>query len=349
MTKEDILQAIGEIDENMALQAEEKMGVGKMNGKKLAVLAVAAALLLSCVTGAFAATNETVNDLLYRVWPWAAQALKPVNLSCEDQGIRMEVVSASLQGNEAFVTLAMQDLTGDRLDETMDLFDSADLQLPYDGSGTCTMLSYDPDTKTAAFALYMKFAQAPADTGKVTFTVSRFLSHKRENTVDLTSLIGDIQEAETVPVPRPVRGSAGKEEAEFNKAGSLKVLNPENSLEIPVTEGVTLTGVGLSDGILHVQMRYSDIFHTDNHGFLILKDKDGNEYGNGELPYGISNINWFDRETNGVAFSDSWEEYFFAEYPENLSDAVLIGEFCTADPATEGNWAVTFPLDDIRP
>ena len=342
MTREDLLQAIGEIDENMALQAEEEKRVRKMNGKKLVVLAVAAALLLSCVTGAFAATNETANDLLYKVWPWAAQALKPVNLSCEDQGIRMEVVSASLQGNEAFVTLTMQDVTGDRLDETTDLFDSADLQWPYDGSGTCTLLSYAPDTKTAAFALYMKFAQTPTDTGKVTFSVKRFLSHKRETTVDLTSLIGDIQEAETVPIPRPVRGGGGDK-------SDFKVLNPENSLEIPVTEGVTLTGIGISDGILHVQMRYDDIYHTDNHGFLILKDKDGNEYGNGELPYGISNINWFDRETNGVAFSDSWEEYFFAEYPENLSDAVLIGEFCTADPATEGNWAVTFPLDEIRP
>lgn len=351
MTKEDILQAIGEIDENMALRAEEEKRIGKMNGKKLVVLAVAAALLLSCVTGAFAATNGDLNDLLYRVWPWAAQALKPVNLSCEDQGIRMEVVSASLQENEAVVTLTMQDVTGDRLDETVDLFDSADLQLPYDGSGTCTLLNYDPDTKTAAFALYMKFAQTPTDTdtGKVTFSVSRFLSHKRETTVDLTSLIGDIQEAETVPIPRPVRGIAGKEEAEFNKAGSLKVLNPENSLEIPVTEGVTLTGIGFSEGILHVQMRYDDIFHTDNHGYVILKDKTGNEYGTEEGADGIFSVSWFDRETNGVSFSDSWEEYFFAEYPENLSDAVLIGEFFTADPATEGNWTVTFPLDDIRP
>ncbi len=349
MTREDLLQAIGEIDENMALQAEEEKRVRKMNGKKLVVLAVAAALLLSCVTGAFAATNETVNDLLYKVWPWAAQALKPVNLSSEDQGIRMEVVSAFLQGNEVFVTLTMRDLTGDRLDETMDLFDSANLQLPYDGSGTCTMLSYDPDTKTAAFALYMKFAQTPTETGKVTFSVKRFLSHKRETTVDLTSLIGEIREAETVPVPRRVRGMAGKEEAEFNKAGSLKVLNPENSLEIPVTEGVTLTGIGISDGILHVQMRYDDIYHTDNHGFVVLKDKAGNEYGTGEGVDGISAVSWFDRETNGVEFSDSWEEYFFAEYPENLSDAMLIGEFCTADPATEGNWTVTFPLDEIRP
>ena len=44
----------------------------------------------------------------------------------------MEVVSATLNGSETLVTLTMQDLEGDRIDETMDLFDSAILQLPYD-------------------------------------------------------------------------------------------------------------------------------------------------------------------------------------------------------------------------
>ena len=104
---------------------------------------------------ALAALNDDVNQLLYRIWPQAAMALRPVNLISESQGIRMEVVSASLNGTESLVTLTMQDLEGDRMDETTDLFDSAILQLPYDGSGTCIQTGYDPETKTASFAVYM--------------------------------------------------------------------------------------------------------------------------------------------------------------------------------------------------
>lgn len=344
MTKEDLLAAIGEIDESMAMEAEEGRKVYKMKGKRLLAIA-AAVLLFTCTAGALAAVNEDVNALLYRVWPWASQALKPVNLSCEDQGIRMEVVSASLQGQEAFVTLTMQDMTGGRLDGTVDLFDSEMLHLPYDGSGTCTLLNYDAETRTASFAVYMRFSEQPAETDKVTFSVSRILTGKRETTVDLTPLLGKIEEAETVPVPNSVRGgSAG----DANSLSDVKVLNPENSLEIPVTEGVTLTGAGLSDGILHVQIRYDDIYHTDNHGFLTLADTEGNEYGHGELPNGVSTVSWFGRETNGVVYSDSWQEYFFTEYPENLETLVLTGEFITADPAMEGDWQVTFPLESIR-
>ena len=346
MTKEDLLAAIGEIDESMAMEAEEGRKVYKVKGKRLLAIA-AAVLLLTAATGALAAVNDDINALLYRVWPWASQALKPVNLSCEDQGIRMEVVSASLQGQEAFVTLTMQDMTGGRLDGTVDLFDSEMLHLPYDGSGTCTLLDYDEETRTASFAVYMRFSEQPSEMDKVTFSVSRILAGKLETTVDLTPLLGKIEEAETVPVPVP-SGVRGGSVGDADGLSDIRVLNPENSLEIPVVKGVTLAGAGLSGGVLHVQIRYDDIYHTDNHGFLTLTDKAGKDYGHGELPGGISTVSWFGRETNGIVYSDSWQEYFFTEYPENLEELVLTGEFTTADPAMEGDWQVTFPLESIR-
>ncbi len=346
MTHEDLLYAIGEIGEKTAMEAERETRTHRMNGKRLLALAAAVALLLSGAVGALAASSESVNDLLYRVWPWAAQALKPVNLSCEDQGIRMEVESAVLRGNEALVTLTMRDMTGDRLDETMDLFDSEALHLPYDGSGTCALLNFDAETRTASFAVYMKFDMdgSPAESDKVTFSVSQFLTKKRHVTVDLTPLLGEIRAADTVPVPGRIRGGGGSGALSGNEKNAVKVLNPENSLEIPVTEGVTLCGAGIADGVLHVQMRYDDIFHTDNHGFLTLSDADGKEYGHGELPDGIGSVSWFGRETNG----DSWEEYLFTDYPENLENMALTGEFWTADPAVEGCWQVTFPLKNIQ-
>ena len=327
------------------LVAKEEPRTNKAAG----FIIVFAMILTFGIATALAAYNEDVNQLLYRIWPRAAQALKPVNLTCDSQGIRMEVVSASLNGSETLVTLTMRDLTGDRLDETMDLFDSAILQLPYDGSGTCMQTGYDPETKTASFAVYMQFdmEDRPADSDKVSFSVSRFLTGKKEQTVDLTPLLPiEISEAESMPVPA-IRGWAGSPGADRMKAAdeaarSLLVLNTNNSLEIPVIDGVTLTGIGIVDGALHVQVRYTDIHHTDNHGFLRLSDKNGVSYDESIRKQGLGHVSWF-----GENF-DSWEEYIFDAYPEDLSQIVLQGEFTTAAPAVEGDWHVTFPLSVIQ-
>lgn len=319
--------------------------------RKVCLVMAAVMVIIIGVTTALAAFNDDVNQLLYQIWPKAAQTLKPISLTCEDQGIRMEVVSATLNGQEALVTLTVQDLENDRIDETADLFDSAILQLPYDGSGTCMNTGFDPETGIASFAAYMKFEMdgQPAGNDKVTFRVSQILSHKKEQTIDLTPLIpGTIGEAESMPVPA-IRGwsglvdTDGYDEASDQAVRAMKVLNTENSLEIPVTEGVTLTGVGIIDGVFHVQIRYTDIRHTDNHGFITLSDREGNEvYQESSIHQKIGSISWFGGN------NDSWEEYIYEEYPEDLTQIVLQGDFITAQPAVEGDWHVTFPLSVIQ-
>ena len=329
-----------EFDERIALQLRNLTRKEKPRMKRTANIIIAFALVLVLGMGtALAAVNDDANQLLYQLWPQAAMALRPVNLISESQGIRMEVVSALLSGTESLVTLTMKDLEGDRIDETTDLFDSAILQLPYDGSGTCIQTGYDPETKTATFAVYMDFnIDHPAESDKVSFRVNRFLSHKQEQTVDLTQFIPiTIEEADSMPVPS-IRGWGG---SPIDKAHLLSVLNTQNSLEIPIVDGVTLTGIGMIDGALHVQIRYSDILHTDNHGFLTLTDSEGRTYTDAGLQE-VDSVSWFGENHDG------WEEYIFERYPEDFSEAFLIGSFITAEPAVEGDWYVTFPLSQIQ-
>ncbi len=158
--------------------------------------------------------------------------------------------------------------------------------------------------------------------------------------------MGTIKEADSMPVPA-IRGWSGSptdqddHQAVTDKVHRMRVLNTQSSLEIPIVDGVTLTGIGMIDGALHVQIRYADIRHTDNHGFLTLSDHNGNCYADTGLPE-IGSVSWFGEN------HDSWEEYIFEQYPENLSEATLQGTFTTASPATEGNWHVTFPLSLIQ-
>ena len=336
-------------DERVALQLKKLTGKEEPRMKKTAgIIAAFALVLVFGMSTSLAAFNDDVNQLLYQIWPQAAMALRPVNLVSESQGIRMEVVSAVLNGKESLVTLTMRDLEDDRIDETTDLFDSAILQLPYDGAGTCVRTGYDPETKTVSFAVHMDFnMDHPAESDKVSFRVSRFLSHKREQTVDLTPYImGTVEEADSMPVPA-IRGWGGSpaghddHQAVTDKVSRLRVLNTQRSLEIPIADGVTLTGIGMIDGAFHVQIRYSDILHTDNHGFLTLSDHNGKSYADAGLPE-IGSVSWFGENHS------SWEEYIFEQYPEDLTEAILSGTFTTASPAIEGDWYVTFPLSLIQ-
>ena len=188
-----------ELVEETARAAEEiaqkrtRRGPGRALRPLIAMAAVIA--LLAGMTPVLAANNETVNDALYQVSPVLAQKLRPVKLSSESNGIRMEVVSAHVQGDTAAVYVAMTDLEEDRIDGTTDLFDSYEIRTPRDSVGHCERLSYDGETGTCTFLITVQTMNGGelVPGGKVTFSVREFLSggEKQENQpvdLDLSSL-----------------------------------------------------------------------------------------------------------------------------------------------------------------
>lgn len=46
------------------------------------------------------AGNDFAHELLYSISPSIAQKLKPINVSCEDNGIEMTVVAAEVNGEK---------------------------------------------------------------------------------------------------------------------------------------------------------------------------------------------------------------------------------------------------------
>ena len=355
MRSVDLLEALGGLDESLPAAAETRSSARRPARKRMLALTAALLTRLSGMMTALAAENENVNHALYQLWPAMAQRLKPVKLSCEDEGLRMEVISGSVEENRANIFLSMQDLTGDRLGPDADLLDSAALQLPFDGSGTCRLVSYDPQTRTATFLLSITFHTAQLDGGKVTFRVQRFLANRSETAVNMTRYLAEeAVEIEGKPLPN-LRGWGSTAESseqlspkkEQEAMQSLQVLKPQ--LDIPLTDGVTLTGIGWLDGVFRVQVRYTDILHTDNHGDLTLRGSDGSlcEAGmslmDGQLR--LQSVCWYDRPDRP---DDSCEEYFFSELPKEWDGYQLMGYFTTAEPAVEGNWTVTFPLEELQ-
>ena len=328
MNSETLLDAVGDIRADYILEA-------KRPAKRRPVLRalIAAALTVVCLSGLVCAMTAAdvgpAYELLYHVAPAAAQRLKPVHAGDENQGIRIEVVSADVRGDTAEACIAVTDLTGDRVDGTLDLFDSYDIRTGRDCIGHCEHLSFDPETKTAAFLVTVQTMDgAPIRGGKMTFSVGQLLAKKQTWTGELP--VTASADAPTVSEAQvELRGGSyapGESMSAVYLAPGEPILEP--------AEGVAVTGAGEVDGQLHVQVYYEDIHRTDNHGWVWLLPQEGPKV----MP--LDSASFWDETRTG-----SYEDYVFDASASALEDAALYGEFTTSETLIEGPWEITFPLN----
>ena len=304
------------------------------------LIALAAVLVcLALTVPAFAmpalAADPDGYALLYSISPAAAQFFKPVNRSDEDNGIRLTVDSVYLHSDTVEIYVSLQDLTGDRLDETTDLFDSYRINRGFDCSATCSLAGYDAQTRTARFLISItSFDGQDIEGDKLTFSLNRLLTGKEETEGAVTGL--DLAAAQAEPATQRVewRGGSGiAAEAGGSGAETRTALVPTGTLAAPAP-GVAITAMGYVDGLLHIQVLYENILETDNHGQLWLD--------NGvEKLECLGSLSFF--AENG---SDSYEDYYFDVTPAQLADCTLYGSFVTADTLIEGGWEITFPLTE---
>ena len=143
MNGDKIMEAIGMIDDEII--AEAKKPVKKRFGAKK-VLALVAALI---IIFAFAVTSNAVKPFIRNLFKDTKQfveMLKPVNVSCISEGIEMKVISANVAGSETYIYISMQDLEGNRIDDSFDLYDSYSISRSFDGYGTCEKVDFDKET-----------------------------------------------------------------------------------------------------------------------------------------------------------------------------------------------------------
>lgn len=300
---------------------------------------LAAALIVLCIMlalPALAANVPEIHQMMYLVSPEVAQFFMPVQKTCESNGIRMEVVSAYIHDVTSEIYITMQDLTGDRIDSTADLFDSYSVYSPFASSAHCTMLGYDDETKTATFLVQITEQNSRnIKGGKVTFSVRNILSGKREyNDVPIQL---DLQPSDGSTQSKSVNLNGAGGDFDFNSAPTALVSS--GILDTPV-KGIDITAIGYVNDKLHVQFSVGNTLIYDNHGFVYLKGKDGS------ISKYLYSINFSERTNADDASSRmTYIECVFDVSPNQIMDYQLFGSFFTSDKYTEGDWKVTFPLD----
>lgn len=335
-------ELLQEILQKVQEQKEKRENPGKYWGRRIlkGTAAAAAVCLCACITFPVLASNSTIYQLMHLVSPELAQRFVPVQMWDEDQGIRMEVVSADIQGNEAQVYITMQDLEGNRIDATTDLYDSYHIWTSADSSiGNCEKVGFDEDTGIVTYLITIT-DDKEIETDKVTFSVREFIGQKQyyediEIPIPLTEAEED---PETMTVS--LRGAAGNwgDITDFNRH-EARVLVPGPGDERFPVEGMELTGLGYVDGMLHIQHAAPDNLENDNHGFTKITDSQGNEQSCDHLLYFWGTT----EDTKTVAYTD--EVYMIP--PERLSEYSLRGDFWISGNHVKGNWKVTFSLEEL--
>lgn len=306
-----------------------------------AVLAVVLALCLAAP--ALAAQTEAGYQALYRIAPAAAQFFQPVQRSCTDSGVTMEVVAVQVEGDTAQAYIA---LAGDTVDETCDLFDSYNFHLPFDQIGRCELVDYDAATQTAVFLCTTKAMDGkPIPTGgKMTFSLGCFLSGREaaeDQTVDIApadyAAEAEAVSAEELSSAYWRSGGSYSDDAAKSLLDASPMLRPGGPIAVPA-EGLSITAMGYAGGLFHVQVCRGDAAQLDNHCWLWLVDKSGERL---EALYSAG----FSSSAEDGARLD-YDEYVFDIAPEVLARCTLHGDFYTSSTRTEGSWRITFPLEN---
>ena len=325
--------------------------------KPVLAIVLALILVLFMATAIAGATNEAFNAWLYQQWPELALKLMPVNLSCEDQGIRMEVISAVIQDSELLLTYSLKDLEGDRISEITQPSACVEYMNNYESIGSVSDAFYDPEGQRYIFVEHMKYIKGTEQNQLTVFSdrITSFI----ESTVDLRPLLKEYgSQSKTMPAPAEIDYALGGTDilTSYNTPlpESLYVLDNSNSPEVPVADHVFLSGIGMVNGILHVQFHYpeygefssryngSDPIYTDTYLFDTADEKTLYSYNDNASIDHIKELTW----SNDAG--ERWTETFFTVNQEPGDNQTFVTHTEVLESVIDGNWEINIPLRLVK-
>ena len=301
--------------------------------KPFAKTAIAFAAFLICLliaTPALAAGVPQAYSLLYAVSPQMAQLFKPVQRSSLDQGIEVTVVEAYVHDETAEAVVSVRDTTQNRLDDSLDLYDSYDFHTGFDSTGTCKQIGYDETTKTAYFQLSMS-SMNPNERilgSKITFSLKTLLCGKEEVLAKPFSM-------DWSTIPETVKTESANPYEETVLVPGDDQMEPES--------GFYLSGIGYVDEKLHIQLFTPWRSVYDDHAFLYLSDAQGNRVYADMLYRG-----GYTTGTEETVQRADYIDYAFNVPQSELEQYSLFGDFYSAKTRIDGNWSITFPIENIK-
>ena len=286
--------------------------------------------------------EDIINEGLEAQWPGITKELIPVNLSCEKQGLRFEVISAVVKRHEAYYVWSIQDLESDRINSENQnsygfITDNFRAGASLDGIG----LLYEDTEHRYTFGtkrIYDK--ELPSGDGTFTLGINE-LPVQHRILADLAPYREKYGKTEKgKELPKLLQNYSRFDRDEWQENGM--VLDDTHPLEIKLDEDIFLTGIGWINGELHARIHFKDnreIFTESG-----LNDLRFNSF----LCCGVREIATLEWDDTDDGIPD-WVEYVLEISPE---DADRMGgfevELITLTEYVEDTWEVEVPLRLVR-
>ena len=324
-----------------------------MNMKKWMIVLLAVLLVVLACGGYFIWKNTSdksaVAEEKYETFEETEAKLIPVNMSCEDKGIRVTVVGAVLTEKYLWIEYDLQDLEGGRLNHNY-IYDYAEDWLIYntefrDVGKSANYIAAEPDhyyiiqkyrhhMKESEDTLSVKLKSIPA-MGKASIQILPLLEQYG------TSFEG---------VPFPEKGY-GVTYPAGTSPYVISYLDSNLSLEQPFSDDpamkdLLLGGIGWNDGRLHIQVHNADKNLKINSGDYYTGPVAIRPANRGSNIGSVNTINlmWDEDGDNNM----DWVEFVIECKPEDLEELDYYLDLSYIREILEGNWEFNIPLDQIR-
>ena len=291
--------------------------------------------------------EQVIREAINESYPGVGNELITIGQSVEKKGIRVNLISGQVKGNESRMVYALQDPENKYSGLEIEPVDFYNTVCPEDSESNGLLSIDTTDTTTADLTidenarrtihLIMCTHSEPAQDPDRKITLGlrdlKFVRHTTEN------LLPYIQEY------------AKPEEGKVN-GGNRKFPDTADQLSIPLgREDVLLTGIGWIDNQLHMRVEY-----TGEATFM----KNGTSYGQACIAWitgigtdPVEQPDWSvtyttPTEAGSSASSPRQFEYIldFGE-PENLDKLELFMNIDVIEDALQGDWTFSFPLSTI--
>lgn len=263
--------------------------------------------------------------------------LQPIDMSNEYDGIKMEVIAAMNDDEVAVIYVTLQNLIGDRIDETTELYD-------YSFTGermfTTEMVDFDEHTKMATLRIQGNSSEK-LNNKKMNLSIDSFLSQKEtfESVLDIDT-VGEATETISLDMNN-IPGGGGNLYEVLAENDVLQVLKPNGTkMQLPEISFMHISNIGIIDQRLHIQVKW-DEENVDDHGeFYFKNDFDNKNYS--------SSVNFDIDESGQTAYGSGYTEYIFDLGQIKMEEQSLFGSFTKNGQYVEGDWNSTFKMTAVQ-
>ena len=294
-------------------------------------------------------------SMLENRYPDLVWQLVPMNLSCVDNGIRLDVLSAAITDQKALFIYSVRDLEGDRIDNQVNVFIQSAL-----GGLSCEshwILDINEEAHQKVIALYCEYESIADVTDNSGFKLYLSNITKSANrSLSLNGLLSKFGEEaaytdvpELIPFVMEIEPGVNQFGTDYYRSLGLQVLDYTHPLDVELHPNILLGGIGMRDGVLHIQLHYQnntfrDISKDDAVKQVIVSSVSCPGHPEIAPPSFMSGdggtLIW---DTDGDGETD-FEEFLLVCDPGTVNQSGLTLEFTEITEAIIGDWEITVPL-----